>query len=100
MDSSLYKATEEFVSLRINHHRMYEKESVSEAYEAFREVALRLRETLNSEQEKLFEACEDAYAFIDGESCYYHYKAGFGDALRFLLGWGGDLSEVMKRETQ
>ena len=96
MDTSLYKSVEDFVSRRINHHGMNEKDAVTEAYQAFHDAALRLRETLNADQEVLFKICEDAYGFADGETSYYYYKAGFGDALRFLLGWGGDLSDIMK----
>jgi len=100
MDRSLYKATEDFISRRINDHGLNEKDAVTDAYQAFRDAAKRLRETLDARQDDLFKVCEDAYGFIDGETSYYYYKAGFGDALRFLLGWGGDLSEIVGRETQ
>ena len=96
MDTSLYKATEDFISRRINHHGKNEKDAVTEAYQDFRDAVLRLRDTLTAEQAKLFKVCEDAYGFIDGETCYFYYKSGFGDALRFLLGWGGDLSGIVK----
>jgi len=96
MNCSLYKATEDFVSRRINHYGMNEKDEVTEAYKTFRDAALRLRETLTGEQAALFKVCEDTYALADGETCHYYYKAGFGDALRFLLGWGGDLSGIVK----
>ena len=95
MDRSLYTATEEFVSLRITHHELSEKGAVTEANETLREAALRLRASLDGGQSALFKACEDAYAFADGETRYHYYKTGFGDALRFLLGWGGDLSETV-----
>ena len=96
MDCSLHKATEDFISRRINDHGMNEKDAVTEAYKSFRDDALRLKETLTGEQAALFKACEDTYALADGETCHYYYKAGFGDALRFLLGWGGDLSDTVK----
>ena len=96
MDKSLYAAMEEFVSRRINHFGTKEKDAVTDAYAAFRAAALRLRETLDGEQAALFKACEDAYALADGETCYFYYKSGFGDALHFLLGWGGDLSDIVK----
>jgi len=100
MDRSLYKAIEDFVSRRINHYGMNEKDAVNEAYQTFHDAALRLRETLDAEQAALFKTCEDTYRLADGETCYYYYKAGFGDALRFLMGWGGDLSEIMGQETK
>ena len=96
MDKSLYSATEDFISRRINHHGQNEKDAVTEAYQDFHDAALRLRETLTGEQLTLFNACEDAYSAIDGETCYFYYKSGFGDALRFLLGWGGDSSDTVK----
>jgi len=96
MDRSLYAAIEEFVSLRLGHHGINEKDAVTDAYQAFHDAAKRLRETLDTKQDDLFKSCEDAYAFIDGETCYFYYKSGFGDALRFLLGWGGDLSDIVR----
>lgn len=88
MDENLYQVTDEFVAQRISYHGENETEAVNGAYMELRSRVERLRETLSEEQSALLRDCENAYHSSDGESGRYYYKAGFGDAIRFLLDWG------------
>ena len=87
MDDHLNKAIAEFVTTRVNHHGENEPENISKAAAKLCGYAGRLQETLTHEQGFLFMDCEDAYAEVDGETMRYYYKAGFGDAIGFLMGW-------------
>jgi hypothetical protein len=88
MDENLVKVTEEFVTQRLGWHGQHETESANSAYVELRSLAARLRETLTAEQKLLLTGCENAYRVADGESERFYYKAGFGDAIKFLLGFG------------
>jgi hypothetical protein len=48
----------------------------------------RLRETLTEEQKLLLRDCENAYRVAEGETEQFYYRAGFSDAIKFLLGFG------------
>lgn len=88
MDENLYKVTEEFITQRVNYHGKNETETVNGAFMELRACVERLRETLSEEQLLLLRKCENAYRVADGETQRFYYKAGFGDAIRFLLDWG------------
>ena len=85
MDENLRAATEEFITQRVNHYGKNETEAPNSAFMELRACADRLREALNDEQERLLRLCENAYRVADGETCRYYYKAGFQDAIRFLM---------------
>lgn len=88
MDENLRQVTEEFITRRVGYHGKNDTEAVNGAYMALRSRVERLRESLTEEQLLLLRACENAYHVSDGETTLFYYKAGFGDAIRFLLGWG------------
>lgn len=88
MDENLCQATEEFITQRVSYHGENETEAVNGAYMELRSRVDRLCETLSEEKAVLLRDCENAYHSSDGESGRFYYKAGFGDAIRFLMGWG------------
>lgn len=90
MDEKLYQAAEEFITQRISYHGKNETEAVNGAYMELRTCVERLRKTLSEEQILMLRKCENAYHASDGETGRFYYKAGFGDAIRFLLEWGKD----------
>ena len=87
MDENLRTVTEEFINQRVSYYAKNETEAVNGAFMELRACADRLREALNEEQERLLRFCENAYHIADGESCRFYYKAGFDDAIRFLMNW-------------
>ena len=88
MDENFGKVSEEFITQRVNWHGSHESEAVNGAYMELRSRAERLRETLTEEQRLLLRDCENAYRVADGETERFYYKAGFSDAIRFLLHFG------------
>ena len=46
-----------------------------------------LKRSLSDQQEILYRECENAYALVDGETMQCYYRAGFADAVLFLMGW-------------
>lgn len=88
MDDNFNKVTDEFITQRVTHYGKNETEAVNGAYMELRSRAERLREALNDEQIPLLRACENAYHSSDGETARFYYKAGFNDAIRFLMNWG------------
>ena len=87
-DEELRKAIDEFVQKRINSCSVHESEAVEEAYDTLYESTECLRNKLNPEQEKLLTDCENAYSVMEGEIMNCYYRAGFSDAVKFLLSWG------------
>ena len=87
MDSHLCMATAEFVAERINYHSENETERLDEAYNSFYAATIQLQETLSKEQSEIFRDCEATYSELDGETMHFYYEAGFGDAIRFIIGW-------------
>ena len=85
MDENFGKVSEEFITERVSYHGQHETEAVNSAYLELRSLTERLRESLNEEQALLLRGCENAYRVADGETERFYYKAGFGDAVRFLL---------------
>lgn len=88
MDENLGKVTEEFITERLGWHGKNEPEAVNGAFMELRARVDRLRETLTEEQALLLRDCENAYRISDGETERFYYKAGFRDAIRFLLRFG------------
>jgi hypothetical protein len=88
VDENFNKVTDEFVTQRIGWHGQHESESANSAYMELRSRTERLRETLTEGQKLLLRECENAYRVADGETERFYYKAGFGDAIRFLLHFG------------
>lgn len=86
-DESLREAIDVFILERINDCGSRENPTLQDAYASFADVAKRLKETLLSEQQSLFTGCENAFALVDGETMNCYYRAGFSDAVLFLLGW-------------
>ena len=87
MDDNLYTVTADFVAERINYHNENETERLDKAYNSFYDVTTQLQETLTKEQSEIFRDCEAAYSELDGETTHFYYEAGFGDAIRFIMGW-------------
>lgn len=44
-------------------------------------------QSLRNQRKSLYRECENAYALVDGETMQCYYRAGFADAVLFLLGW-------------
>ena len=88
MDEWFVKHMEDFFTERINSHRQQEPASVNEAYNELRTCTEQLSETLTEEQRRLLRDCENAYHLTDGETGRFYYKAGFRDALDFLMNAG------------
>jgi len=86
-DAKMQKAIEHFILRRINDCGMRGSESVDKAYEILEDCSEKLRNKLNSEQQELFLECENAFALVDGELMQCYYRAGFSDAIKFLMGW-------------
>ena len=86
-DQTMQRAMDEFISNRINVCGVNESESLQEACEEFKTEAVNLRDSLSQEQKALFIKCENAYGLVDGETRECYYRAGFSDAVLFLLGW-------------
>ena len=87
-DEELKKAIDEFVQKRINSCSVHESEAVEEAYDNLYESVESLRDSLSPEQEELLTDCENAYSVMEGEIMNCYYRAGFSDAVKFLLSWG------------
>ena len=87
-DEEMRKAIDEFVLKRVNRCSVHESESVEEAYDYLYESVESLRDNLNPDQEELLSDCEDAYSIMEGEIMNCYYRAGFSDAVKFLLSWG------------
>ena len=47
----------------------------------------KLKLSLSDQQKTLYRECENAYALVDGETMQCYYRAGFADAVVFLIGW-------------
>jgi hypothetical protein len=74
-----------FMNTRMNHLGEEESSELQEAALSYKECAKRLLHTLNSEQTILWNDIESAYSLLDGETMSFYYKAGFADAINFIL---------------
>lgn len=80
-------AVEQFILQRINACGSHESQGLQTASEQFRLCAEKLNQSLSDQQKSLYRECENAYALVDGETMQCYYRAGFADAVVFLLGW-------------
>ena len=87
MDNHMHTVTVDFVAERINYHSENETERLDKANNSFYDVTVRLQETLTKEQSDIYRDCEVAYSELDAETMHFYYEAGFGDAVRFIMGW-------------
>ena len=88
MDENLCRVTAEFITERVNYHGQQEPGNIGAAAEKLYATVEKLRQTLTDEQILTLRDCENFFAEVDGETMRYYFKAGFGDAVRFLLDWG------------
>lgn len=86
-DETLHEAIDQLILQRINDQGSRSNPALQEACSQFEDVWGKLEESLTPEQKGLFMACEDALALVDGETMNCFYRAGFFDAVTFLLGW-------------
>lgn len=86
-DEKLQKAIDQFVLERINACGRMESQAVANAYAHFSEEVKKLKQSLSPSQKSQFIDCENAFALLDGEIMQCYYRAGFSDAVIFLLGW-------------
>jgi len=84
MDERFEKAMEEFITGRINDWGYASSKEVSEAAEQAERQEKKLMDSLSEEQQRLWNAYESARSVLLGEETRFYYRAGFGDALRFL----------------
>ena len=80
-------AVEEFILQRINTCGAHESPGLQTAREQFKICIEKLNQTLSDQQKTLYRECENTYALVDGEAMQCYYRAGFADAVLFLLGW-------------
>lgn len=73
-------AVEEFISQRINDCENNETPEVSAAQADFDKA-------LSKADTKTGNSIEDAYCSAEGEIKNRYYRAGFADAITFLMGW-------------
>ncbi|MEG1926913.1 MAG: hypothetical protein RR415_14335, partial [Ruthenibacterium sp.] len=86
-DETMKKAMNAFLQQRINDCDMRENVALQEAYQQFEDAMQTLKSTLNTEQEKAFVQFENACSLVTGETTNCYYRAGFSDAVTFVLGW-------------
>lgn len=86
-DETMRAAIDEFVQTRINDCGRRESGDLGAAYARLKDHAEELKSALSPDMEPLFRACEDAYALTEGETQQRYYRAGFSDAVSFLLSW-------------
>ena len=86
-DKTMQKAMDEFILQRINSCGSHETDALQDAYAEFKCCVEKLKGSLSTEQKTLLTKCDDAYRLVDGETQQCYYRAGFSDAVIFLLGW-------------
>lgn len=86
-DASIQQAMEDFIDRRLNDHGRKEALSVQNAWSELKTKRDALEGTLSHKNRKLLTACENALMIVDGETRDYFYRAGFSDAVLFLLEW-------------
>ncbi len=80
-------AMEEFILRRINFCGSHETDALQEAYAELEYCVEKLRTSLSTKQKALIIECENAHGLVEGEVRQCYYRAGFSDAVLFLLGW-------------
>ena len=86
-NKELRAAVEEFVLQRINDWGSDESQGLQTAIEQWKLSTEKLKQSLSEQQNSLYRECENAYALVDGETMQCYYRAGFADAVVFLMGW-------------
>ena len=81
------EAVEEFILRRINDWGSDESQGLQAAIEQWRLNTEKLKMSLSDQQKTLYREFENAYALVDGETMQCYYRAGFADAVVFLIGW-------------
>lgn len=87
MDEKLMRAISEFVTQRVNDLGADAPETITDAIMRVENCMERLAATLPPSQTTLLRELEDALGLQAGEETRYYYRAGFYDAVRFLLEW-------------
>jgi len=87
MDEKLMGAISEFITRRMDDLSTDASEAVTDAVTAAGEQMDRLAATLTPEQVSPFHELENALSLQTGEETRYYYRAGFCDAVKFLLEW-------------
>ena len=87
LNKEMRTAVEEFILQRINTFGAHESPGLQTAREQFKICIEKLNQTLSDQQNSLYRECENAYALVDGETMQCYYRAGFADAVLFLMGW-------------
>ena len=86
-NKEMWAAVEEFILQRINDWGSDESQGLQTAIEQWRLNTEKLKMSLSDQQKTLYRECENAYALVDGETMQCYYRAGFADAVLFLMGW-------------
>lgn len=86
-DAKLRQAMDDFIDQRLNDYGRSEPQSVQDAWSELKSGWGTLRGMLSPEHTNLLNACENALMIMDGETRDYFYRAGFSDAVFFLLKW-------------
>ncbi len=86
-DQTMNAAMEEFILRRVNDCGARKNQARQDAVAELCAFAGKLKKSLTDQQERLFTECENAFALVDGETMQCYYRAGFSDAVVFLLGW-------------
>ena len=86
-NEKLYRAIEDFITQRMDDLGADAPAYVAETITEVGCCAKKLEETLMESQFSLWRELEDALSRQTGEEMRYYYRAGFHDAVRFLLGW-------------
>ena len=87
MDEKLMRAISEFVTQRVNDLGADAPETITDAITRVEGCMEMLAAVLSSEQSALLRELEGALGLQVGEETRYYYRAGFNDAVRFLLEW-------------
>ena len=87
MDEKLMRAISEFVTQRVNDLGAEAPETITDAITQVEGCMERLAAALPPAQAPLLRELEDALGLQAGEETRYYYRAGFYDAVRFLLEW-------------
>lgn len=86
-NDNLRESIDEFVNCRINEEGEHEPKVLQEATAAFFSACDALLATLTEKQVGFYDCCIHCFSEMDGEVMECYYRAGFSDAVQFLLGW-------------
>ncbi len=87
MNEKLYRAIEDFITQRMDDLGTDAPAYVEQAITEVEHHMKSLEKTLLESQFPLWRELEDALSRQTGEEMRYYYRAGFHDAIGFLLGW-------------